>query len=90
MSDVMKWLQEVRKLDAALLQEMRVQPRACRGIEGPSVAFPYISNGEIYAAKFRGMAKRQSNGSANFRSTKDVPRGSTTSTRFHGIRISPS
>ena len=75
MSDVMKWLQEVRKLDAALLQEMRVQPRACRGIEGPSVAFPYISNGEIYAAKFRGMAKRQSNGSANFRSTKDVPRG---------------
>lgn len=75
MSDVMKWLQEVRKLDADLLREMRVQPRDNPGIEGQAVAFPYIRNGEIYAAKFRGIAKRQTNGSANFRATQGVSRG---------------
>lgn len=75
MSDVMKWLQEVRKLDGDLLREMRVQIRANTGIEGQSVAFPYIKNGKAYAAKFRGQEKRKKDGSANFRATQGVSRG---------------
>lgn len=72
--DVMEWLRSVRKLDAALLAEMQVQPRSHDGIEGQAVAFPYIKNGKIYAAKFRGEAKRKQDGSANFRATTGVSR----------------
>jgi twinkle protein len=74
MSDVMKWLQEVRKLDAGLLKEMAVRETAHKGIEGPAVAFPYLRNGKPYAGKFRGIAKRKSDGSANFRATQGVSR----------------
>lgn len=75
MSDVMRWLQEVRKLDADLLREMRVRRADNPGIEGQAVAFPYIRNGEIYAAKFRGEAKKRRDGGSNFRSTAGVQRG---------------
>lgn len=75
MSDVMRWLQEVRKLDAELLREMGVCAREHQGIEGMAAAFPYYRNGKPYAAKFRGVAKKKRDGSANFRSTQGVPRG---------------
>ncbi|MBP7340663.1 toprim domain-containing protein [Niveispirillum sp.] len=74
-TDVMKWLQEVRRLDAGLLREMRVAVRHVPGIEGPAAVFPYIRNGETYAGKFRGIQKKDSQGRSNFRSTKDVVRG---------------
>jgi twinkle protein len=65
--DVMRWLREVRKLDADLLSAMRVAARASEsGME--TVAFPYIRGGKIYAAKFRTVEKR-------FTSTKGVSRG---------------
>ena len=64
MTDVMKWLQEVRKLDGALLSAMRVQARD----NGTMAAFPYLRDGKPYAAKFRTIDKR-------FSSTKGVSRG---------------
>lgn len=66
-TDVMKWLSEVRKLDAVLLVEMGVQLRQHETL-GATVAFPYRRNGKTYAAKFRTVEKK-------FLSTKGVSRG---------------
>jgi twinkle protein len=65
--DVMKWLQEVRKLDGDLLSFMGVQARDHKSL-GAAVAFPYRRNGKAYAAKFRTIDKQ-------FRSTEGVSRG---------------
>lgn len=68
MSDVQKWLQEVRKLDAELLDHMGV-----RGVEHPqlgsAVAFPYSKGGKAYAAKFRKVDQKE------WRSSQGVSRG---------------
>lgn len=65
--DVMKWLQEVRKLDADLLADMGVAPRVHDSL-GPVAAFPYRREGKTYAAKFRTIDKK-------FLSTKGQSRG---------------
>ncbi len=65
--DVMTWLQEVRKLDAALLSDMGVRVVHHESL-GPTVAFPYRKEGKAYAAKFRTIDKK-------FLSTKGVSRG---------------
>ena len=66
--DAMKWLQEVRKLDGALLADMGVKV-----VEHPSLghaaAFPYRRGGESYAAKFRSPERK------DWRSTHGVTRG---------------
>jgi twinkle protein len=67
MSDVMKWLRDVRKLDEALLAEMGVTAKEHSAL-GVTVAFPYRLNGQTYAAKFRTQDKK-------FLSTKGVSRG---------------
>jgi twinkle protein len=67
MTDVMKWLQDVRKLDGGLLQAMGVRP-ANHPALGPVVAFSYQRNGKPYAAKFRTVEKK-------FLSTAGVSRG---------------
>ncbi len=66
--DVMKWLQEVRKLDGALLADMGVK-RVEHPQLGQAAYFPYQRNGEPYAGKFRSVEGK------NWRSTKDVSRG---------------
>ena len=68
MTDVRKWLQEVRKLDAALLDHMGVKPVEHPAL-GNAVAFPYRRGGRNYAAKFRAVDRK------DFRSTQDVTRG---------------
>ena len=66
--DVMKWLQEVRKLDGALLADMGVKQVTHPQI-GDAVALPYVRNGKPYAAKFRAAEKK------DWRSTQGVSRG---------------
>lgn len=56
-TDPMRWLQEVRKLDGALLAHMRVKATNHPQL-GQAVAFPYIESGEAYAAKFRTVEKQ--------------------------------
>lgn len=68
MTDVRKWLQEVRRLDAALLDHMGVKPVEHPAL-GNAVAFPYRRGGRNYAAKFRAVDRK------DFRSTQDVTRG---------------
>lgn len=65
--DVMTWLQEVRKLDGALLASMGVQRRSHDKL-GEVAGFPYRKDGKTYAAKFRTIDKR-------FTSTAGVSRG---------------
>lgn len=65
--DVIQWLREVRKLDGALLQDMGVRAYHHENL-GPSIAFPYQTNGKTYAAKFRTIEKK-------FLSSKGVTRG---------------
>lgn len=67
-TDPMRWLQEVRKLDGALLVEAGVK-RVDHPSLGSAVAFPYQRKGETYAAKFRSVEKK------DFRSTQGVSRG---------------
>lgn len=55
--DVMKWLQEVRKLDGALLGMMGVKAVQHPQL-GEAVAFPYRKDGQADAAKFRTVDKR--------------------------------
>jgi twinkle protein len=64
--NLIKWLQEERKLDGALLAHMGVKETRHPGL-GEAVAFPYRVNGEVSAAKFRTHDKR-------FSSTKGVSR----------------
>lgn len=65
--NVMKWLQEVRKLDGHLLVDMGVMPKDHPNM-GEVVAFPYRRGGSPYAAKFRTIDKR-------WGSSKGVSRG---------------
>jgi twinkle protein len=58
-SDIRKWLEEVRKLDADLLDAMGVQSKEHPKL-GVVAAFPYIRSGKPYAAKFRTLDKRWS------------------------------
>ncbi len=66
-TDPIKWLQEARKLDGALLADMGVRVVDHPAL-GTALAFPYRRNGEPYAAKFRTVDKR-------FRSSEGVSRG---------------
>jgi len=52
MTSAMEWLLKVRKLDAAVLDHMRVKVTNHPAL-GECVAFPYMRNGEAFAAKFR-------------------------------------
>ena len=62
-----KWLQEHRKLDGALLSHMGVKATQHPDL-GEVLAFPYRRNGEAYAAKFRTVEKQ-------WRSSKGITRG---------------
>ena len=67
-TDPIKWLQENRKLDGALLSHMGIK-RVEHPKLGVAVAFPYrAKEGEVSAAKFRTVDKRWS-------STSGVTRG---------------
>lgn len=66
--NVMEWLTEVRKIDAALLAEMGVRMQEIDGI-GNGAAFPYRRGGETYAGKFRSFPDKA------WRSTSGVSRG---------------
>lgn len=68
MTDVRKWLTEVRKLDAALLDHMGVGARSIPGM-GDAAAFPYRRGGKPYAGKFRAVDRK------DWRSTQGVSRG---------------
>lgn len=67
MTDVMEWLTNQRKLDAALLKAMGVQQKSHDHL-GQVAAFPYRVAGKTIAAKFRTIDKR-------FLSTRGVSRG---------------
>lgn len=62
-----KWLQQHRKLDGALLAHMGVKATQHPDL-GEVLAFPYRRNGEAYAAKFRTVEKA-------WRSSKGITRG---------------
>lgn len=55
-TDPIKWLQDTRKLDGALLAHMGVKETNHPQL-GRALAFPYRKDGEAYAAKFRTVAK---------------------------------
>lgn len=65
-NDLIRWLTEDRKLDDALLADMRVRVVDHPGL-GEALAFPYRRGGEPYAAKFRSLPKE-------WRSTQNVTR----------------
>lgn len=67
-ADVMKWLTEARKLDAALLADMGVKAQDHPQL-GAVAAFAYHRNGKPYAGKFRGVERK------DWRSTQGVSRG---------------
>lgn len=66
--DIRKWLTEVRKLDAALLDHMAVGAKQHPQL-GTVAAFPYIKGGKPYAAKFRAVDRK------DWRSSQGVSRG---------------
>lgn len=68
MTDVWKWLTEVRKLDAALLADMGVKAQDHPQL-GQVAAFAYQRNGKPYAGKFRAADRK------DWRSTQGVSRG---------------
>lgn len=68
-TDAMKWLQETRKIDAALAADMGVQEKAHPSLKGPTVAFAYRKGGSVYAAKFRTTEGK------DWRSSQGVSRG---------------
>ncbi|MDO6587347.1 bifunctional DNA primase/helicase [Salipiger sp. 1_MG-2023] len=68
MTDVLKWLTEVRKLDAALLADMGVKAQDHPQL-GQVAAFAYQRNGRPYAGKFRAADRK------DWRSTQGVSRG---------------
>lgn len=67
--DVNQWLRDVRGLDSALTEAMGVSRKDHPGIAGPAVAFPYRKDGQVYAAKWRGIESK------DWRSTQGVSRG---------------
>lgn len=66
--NVMEWLTNVRKLDAALLADMGVKAQQHPQL-GPVASFTYHRNGKPYAGKFRAVAGK------DWRSTQGVSRG---------------
>lgn len=68
MMDAIKWLVEVRKLDAALLDHMGVKQVQHPAL-GAAVAFQYRRGGQGYAAKFRAADRK------DWRSSQGVTRG---------------
>jgi twinkle protein len=66
--DVMQWLTEVRKLDAALLADMGVKAQDHPQL-GAVAAFAYHRSGKPYAGKFRAVEGK------DWRSTHGVSRG---------------
>lgn len=66
--NVRDWLQQVRKLDAALLDHMQVAA-VVHPQMGDAARFPYIRGGKPYAGKFRGVASK------DWRSSQGVSRG---------------
>ena len=67
-ADPIRYLTEVRKLDAALLEHMAVKAVEHESL-GPAVALPYRREGKAYAWKFRGVERK------DWRSTQGVSRG---------------
>ncbi len=65
---VMEWLQQVRKLDAALLTDMGVKATTHPQL-GEAAVFPYRRGGEPYAGKFRSVESK------SWRSSQGVSRG---------------
>lgn len=68
MTNAMEWLLKVRKLDAAVLDHMRVKVTKHPAL-GECVAFPYMRNGEAFAAKFRRPEPKE------WRSSQGISRG---------------
>jgi len=68
MTDIRKWLTEVRKLDGALLDHMGVGARQHPQL-GTVAAFPYLRAGKPYAAKFRAVEAK------DWRSSQGISRG---------------
>jgi twinkle protein len=68
MTDVRTWLEQVRKLDGALLDHMGVGVRSIPGL-GEAAAFAYRKDGKPYAGKFRAVDRK------DWRSTQGVSRG---------------
>jgi len=66
--DVMTWLTQVRKLDAALLDKAGVKAKEHPQL-GDVAAFPYVRNGKPYAAKFRKPEPK------DWRSSQGISRG---------------
>lgn len=66
--DVMEWLSQVRKLDAALLDHMGVHAKQHPQM-GDVAAFPYHRAGKPYAGKFRAIDRK------DWRSSQGVSRG---------------
>lgn len=56
--DALTWLQQVRKLDGALLSHMGVVEKQHPQI-GRVAAFQYVKSGKPYAAKFRGIDAKE-------------------------------
>lgn len=75
--DVMKWLQEVRRLDGALLADMGVSQVKHPAI-GEAVQFPYRKGGKPYAAKFRAADRK------DWRSSQGVSRNLYNEDALHG------
>lgn len=67
-SDPIKWLEQTRGLDGALVSAMGVQRDPKNRLGPDTLAFPYVKGGKIYAAKMRTVEKR-------FTSTPGVTRG---------------
>lgn len=67
-TDPMRYLTEVRKLDAALLEHMGVRAESHPQL-GPVIALPYRRDGKPYAGKFRAIERK------DWRSTQGVSRG---------------
>ena len=67
-TDPIKWLETERKLDGALLASMQVQRDPRDRLGADTLAFPYLRNGSVYAAKVRTPGKK-------FSSTPGVTRG---------------
>lgn len=57
MTNPMTWLQEVRKLDGALLALMKVGEVQHPNLSN-AIQFPYLKDGKPYAAKFRTIGKK--------------------------------
>lgn len=71
MTDMITWLKDVRKIDAALITDMKIR-EVDHDHLGRAIAFPYIVNGEVSAAKFRTDDKRWSSSKGKKRGLYNV------------------